>query len=56
MAMRNAKKATCPECDKKDVLVCETCGLCAKCSDNKHADCDKKEEPIVKFHISGVNQ
>jgi len=54
MAMKNATKATCPECDRNDVLVCKSCGLCAKCSENKHADCDKKEEPIVKIHAEGI--
>lgn len=29
-------KATCPNCEKQDVLVCQSCGYCAKCHDHRN--------------------
>lgn len=43
--LKDPIKATCPECSKSDLLICQSCGFCAKCADHSHCtDLTEKEK------------
>jgi hypothetical protein len=41
MGMKNAQVATCPQCDKINVLCCSKCGYCADC--DNHSFCENED-------------
>lgn len=46
MPLKDPVVATCPECDRSNLLICKACGYCAKCADHTHCNTVSIHEEI----------